>query len=186
MTAAPRRDRLVLAVVGLLLLAGGVLILLRSFGVFGTGVARHRLLTDGQSRFFDQRPWAWALVGAAGALVALLALRWLIAQLRSDRIGAFELEPDPRHGTTVLPAAAVTRALAEEIEGYRGVRSASARLLHDPRHPELLLRVNVEDRSSASAVRTRVEQAALPHAQQAVDLPELPTRILLRHVRAGS
>lgn len=178
---ADRLNRVLLALLGLLLLAGGVMTLVRSFDGFGATLADDPLLGGPQERLFDEySPWAWIAVAAVAALVALLALRWLLAQLRTDRVGNLDLEPDDRRGTTTLHPGAVTTAVCEEIESYRGVRSASARLLHDPRRPELVLHVDLDPRADIAATRRRIEADAVAHTRQALDLDELPTRLVLR------
>ena len=178
---ADRLNRLLVALLGLLLLAGGVLALVRSFGGFGARLADDRLLTDAQTRFAERTsPWFWVAVAAVALLVALLALRWLLAQLRSDRIGDIELEPDPRTGATTLHPGAVTAAVCEEIESYRGLRRARPRLLHDQPHPDLVLDLDLDDRAHLPATRRRIESEAVPHTLQALGLGHLPTRLTLR------
>ena len=91
-----------------------------------------------------------------------------------------ELEPDPRKGATTLRPSAVTTAVCEEIESYRGVRGARARLLHDERHPDLVLDVDLDARADVAATRARIESEAVPHTRQALRLDDLPTRLTLR------
>ena len=178
---ANRLNRTLIALLGLLLLAGGVLTLVRSFGGFGPDLADDPLLPGAATSFAERySPWFWIAVAAGAALLALLALRWLLAQLRTDRIGTMHLEPDVRRGDTTLHPSAVTTAVCEEIEGYRGVRSASARLLHDPRTPDLVLNVDLDERADIGATRRRIETEAVEHTRAALELPELPTRLVLR------
>lgn len=176
---ADRLNRVLVALCGLLLLTGGVLALIRSFGGFGARLADDRLLTDAQTRFADRNAWVWIAVAAGAVLLALLALRWLLAQLRSDRSGTMDLEPDPRKGATTLHPSAVTTAVCQEIESYRGVRSARARLLHDDQHPDLVLDVDLDDRADIAATRSRIETDALAHTRTVLGLTELPTKLTL-------
>lgn len=178
---ALRVDRTVVALLGLLLLAGGVLGLVRSAGGFGRAAADAALVTDGQVSLAERySPWTWVALAVAGALVALLALRWLMAQLRTDGLRTLDLEPDDAHGTTTLQSSAVSTAVREEVEGYRGVSGASASLHDDPHHPRLELRVDVDDRADLVEVRRRVEQEAVAHVRQALELDTLSTRLVLR------
>ena len=176
---ADRLNRVLVALLGLLLLTGGVLALVRSFGGFGARLADDRLLTEGQTRFTEDNAWVWIVVAAVAVLLALLALRWLLAQLRSDRSGTMDLEPDPRKGATTLHPSALTTAVCQEIESYRGVRSARARLLHDDRHPDLVLDVDLDDRADIAATRARIETDALAHARTGLGLSQLPTTLTL-------
>ena len=178
---ALRVDRAVVALLGLLLLVGGVLALVRSAGGFGDRAAKGRVITDGYASLAERySPWTWVVLAVAGLLVALFGLRWLLAQLRTDRLRSLDLEPDDTHGATTLQASAVTTAVTEEVESYRGVRGASASLLHDERRPHLVLQVDVDDRADVAAVRQRVEQEALAHVQQALELDGLTTELVLR------
>ncbi len=178
---ANRLNRTLIALLGLLLLAAGVLTLIRSFGGFGPDLADDPLLSGAETLFAERTsPWFWIAVAAVAALLALLALRWLLAQLRTDRIGMMHLEPDVRRSATTLHPSAVTTAVCEEIESYRGVRAASARLLHDPRTPDLVLDVDLDDRADLTATRRRIETEAVEHTRTALDLPALPTRLTLR------
>lgn len=177
-------DRALIALLGLLLLAGGVLTLVRSLDGFGPRLADDPLLSGAETRFVERNsPWPELAAVAVAVLLALLALRWLFRQLRTQRVGLMDLEPDPRRGATTLHASAVTTAVRDEIEGYRGVRSASARLLNDPRLPDLLLQVDLDPRADIAATRTRIEQEAVAHTRQALGLPDLPTRLTLRPAR---
>lgn len=176
---ADRLNRMLVALCGLLLLSGGVLSLIRSFGGFGARLADDQLLADAQTRFAERNAWFWIVVAAVAVLLALLALRWLLAQLRSDRSGTMDLEPDPRKGATTLHPNAVTAAVCQEIESYRGVQNARARLLHDDRHPDLVLDVELDDRADIAATRTRIETDALAHTRTALGLTELPTKLTL-------
>ena len=178
---ADRLNRVLLALLGLLLLAAGVLTLVRSFGGLGSSLADDPVLGAPQERLFqDYSPWAWIGVAVVAGLLALLALRWLLAQLRTDRAGDLELETDDRRGSTTLHPGAVTAAVCEEVESYRGVRAASARLLHDARHPELVLQVDLEARADIAQTRERVENEAVAHVRQALELAQLRTRLVLR------
>ena len=178
---ADRLNRVLVALLGLLLLVGGVLTLVRSFAGFGARLADDQLLSGAETRFVERySPWSWTVVAVVAALVALLALRWLLAQLRTDRIGPMQLEPDPRGGATTLHPSAVATAVCEEIESYRGVKSARAKLLHDPRRPDLVLSVDLDERADVAATRARIEADAVAHTRQTLGLDDLPTRLTLR------
>ncbi len=103
----------------------------------------------------------------------------MLAQLRSDRIGDIDLEHDPRKGATTLHPSAVTTAVCEEIESYRGVRNARARRLHVRRRPDLVLDVSLDERADIAATRTRIETDADAHTRRTLGLTDLPTRLTL-------
>lgn len=185
-SSADRLNRTLLILLGLLLLAGGVVSLVRSFGGFGTRYARDSMITRAEGRFVDRNgAWVWTVVAVVAVVIALLALRWLLAQLRSDRVGHLDLEPDDRLGATTLQSSAITTAVCEEIESYRGVASAKARLLHSAEQPDLVLEVKLDERADIAATRTRIEQEAIAHARQSLDEPDLRAELLLKPAAAG-
>jgi len=182
---ADRGNRTVLTLLGLLFTAAGAMGLALSYGAFGTDRARRRVLTP-SVRDFAQRNhgWFWLVVAAAAVILALLALRWLAAQLGSDRVGALALERDTRAGATTLQAGAVTSAVTEEVESYRGVRRASARFVGNPVNPDLVLTVTADERADLGVLRDRIEQQAIPHTRQATGRDTLPV-ILRLHLASG-
>lgn len=180
-TATDRLNRRVLSGLGALLTAGGALGLARSLGAFGQASASRPVLTGGMADFAERNDiWFWPLMAIVSLLVALLALRWLLVQLATERVGAVELETDRAHGSTVLRSSALSAAVEEEITTYAGVHGASARLLHDPHRPHLELRVSLEENADVAALRSRIEGEAVTHARQALGMEQLPVRLRLR------
>ncbi len=178
---AHRLNRSALAFLGLLALALGTLGLLLGFGVFGESVRHQEVFRNVIGRFLGRDgAWAWPLIGLVGLLVAALALRWLIAQLRSDRVGDIQLERDRAGGRTELATGALTGALTREVAAYRGVSGAAARLIGDEHHPDLVLSVSLDERADLPAVRHRIEDEALARFREALEQPDLRARVELR------
>ena len=73
----------------------------------------------------------------------------------------------------------MTSAVTEEVESYRGVRRASARLIGHPAAPDLILTVTADERTDLGALRTRIEQQTIAHARQATGR-DLPVQLQLR------
>lgn len=175
------RNRAALTLIGLLLLTAGALGTARSFAVFGRARADNPLLTQAERDYaHHNQGWFWTAVAALAVIFALLGLRWLAAQIGSDRAGNINLEPDPARGITTLHPGAVTDAVSDEIDSYRGVERAAARLLGDPRHPELVLTVTLNDRADLAAVRRRIEEHAIPNVRQALGHGGLPVQLDVR------
>ena len=131
-----RGNRVGLGLLGLILLVAGAAILIRSTGLFGgiLGPPGEPVYSDATVAWVhDQRPWLWLTIAAVGVLVALLALRWLLVQLRSDRLGRLMLDTDhadaPASGRADVPAGAV------DHRGRRGGRCLP-RGPEDPRRPD--------------------------------------------------
>lgn len=175
----PRVDtanRLALTLLGVLLLVTGGLGLALSFRAFGNTPP---LLPRGMRDFARDQPWFWWAVAAACLLVALLALWWLIAQLRVDRATRLDLTTDDRDGLTVVHSSALTDAVENEAEALRGVGGASAQL-REVRGRRLSLAVELTDYADIAQVRQALEDEIVGHARQAVGDPDLPVDIELR------
>lgn len=178
MGTTARLDRLVLLLVGGLLTAAGALALLTGFGVFGDALRQRPVFDNVVGRFFSANGWwLWPAIAALMLLLAYLAYRWLRGQLRPTSVRQLELEPSSRDGQTSVVGAAVTDAVAGEIEHYRGVVGVRSRLTGSETQPELRLRVRIEDRADIAALRSRIESAAIGRAREALEAPQLPVRL---------
>jgi hypothetical protein len=180
-----RLNRTVLALLGLLCLAAGGVVLL-----VGTGLLGNRSPIPADAPLLPAGPplpgWGPAVVAAVAILIGLLALRWLIAQtIRRPASSNWQLSPDTTTGTTRIDSDAAVGPLADEIEDYPGVRSATARLTGPHQHPHLYLRVSADDHADIADLRRHIGSNAIPRLTQALNLPGLPADILLRLVSAS-
>jgi hypothetical protein len=177
---ADRTNRIMLTLFGLLLLFTGVAGLVTSVGGFGKTFSHRALFENRVSRWIgDHGHWLWPLAGILGLVVALLALRWLVALLFSgDRAGDLYIKTeDRRAGRTTLRPGALSDAISTEIESYRGVDTAKARVLGDPGDPHLAIAVTANADANVAALRHRLETGALSHARQALGVPHLPIQL---------
>lgn len=172
-----RTNRVVLALIGLILLAAGALALLVRFGVFGPDLAAEPVLGSDVVDFVDRSGWFWLVVGAVAAVLALLSLCWLLIQARSNRLGTVRIVEDTGGGPTILAAGALTDALEAEIAGCRGVHGVAAHLSEPSSGRLISIRVALDGRVSAAAVYEELSSTAIPHARQAVSAPELSVRV---------
>ena len=176
---ADRTNRIMLLLFALLLIAVGLDAGAASIGVYGTST-EHRTLLDNPTAHFIGRngDWLWPVAAVAALIVALLALRWLFALLFStDRSGDLVIQSSTGAGRTTLANGALTDAVVEEIEGYRGVNTARARLIGDREDPELVVTAALEETADFTALRQRIEAEALTHARQALGNMALPTQL---------
>lgn len=151
---ADRLNRLLLALLGLLLLAAGAAVLLAGSGLLGDGVSRRRLVHPELSDFVARHgQWLWPLLAVLAVLLSLLALRWLLLQLRTDRVDAVDLTQVRRNGETHVDAAAVTSTLVDAVEQCPGVDAATARLVRVRGSDQLLLHVRLADRADLAGTR---------------------------------
>jgi hypothetical protein len=178
----PRADtanRIALAALGLLLIIGAGAGLALGLGAWGPAVADRPVLDPALRDLAGRSGWLWAAIAAAGLVVAALACRWLVVQLRTDRVRVLELESDPRTGDTTIPASALTDAVATEISGYRGVRRVGARIIGTAAYPRVVLHVDLADRAPIGEVRRRIGDEAIAHLRAALQDPGLPVQLEL-------
>jgi hypothetical protein len=193
-----RGNRIGLGVVGVLLLAAGGYALARSLGAFGREQADAPVYSERTASWIHaQQPWIWITLAALGVIVALLALRWLLVQLRTERLGriamdtgldtALGADPDAHPddagdvaaGRTALPTSALTAAIGQEIDSYPGVRAVTVHVAGRPDRPELRLEVTIDADADPARIRTRIVDEAISHARAALDTQFLPTQLLL-------
>ncbi|MCY7365538.1 MAG: alkaline shock response membrane anchor protein AmaP [Frankiaceae bacterium] len=158
---ADRLNRVVLTLLGLLLLSLGVLGLLPALGVLGERSDDLVLPRDVEDFVTNNAGWLWPLVALLLVLLALIALRWLVQQLRTDRVGDLDLTRDRANGETHLRASAVTDALTTAVEQMPGVESAAARVIRRHGSRVLLLKVRLADRADAAQVRRALAHGPL-------------------------
>jgi hypothetical protein len=172
-------NRVMLTVLGLLLLAAGGLGLALSAGVFGARRATYPVLRREVSTFPDGRPWFWWAVAGVFLVIAVLALLWLLAQLKTDRTTRLDRTTNARDGYTTLHAGALTHAIAHEAVGITGVIGASANV-REHRGQHVFLRVELAGSADIAEVRTRLEDEVVVHLREGVGDPRFPVTIQLR------
>ena len=103
---ADRTNRIMLLLLALLLIAAGAAAGAASIGAFGTTTRHSPLVANPAGHFIGtQGGWLWPVAALAAAIVALLALRWLLALLFStDRAGDLPITPGGSAGRTTLAA----------------------------------------------------------------------------------
>lgn len=176
---ADRTNRVVAVLIAIAMVTAGAIGLAVSRGAFGP-VTQHGALTANRVGAFVDRntAWFWPVVALVAVLVVVLALRWLKALLFStDRVGSLSIPAGSRPGRTTLTPRALTDAVAQEIQGYRGVDAARARLVGDPHAPRLVVAASLQETADLAALRHRIETGAVAHARTAVGNPTLPTRL---------
>ena len=176
---ADRINRTALVLLALLLIAAGGAAGAAALGVSGPFTEHSKLMANPTGRYIGtQGAWLWPAAAAAAVIIALLALRWLLALLFStDRTGDLPVRAEGQLGRTVLAAGALTDAVTGEIEGYPGVYSARARLIGDPADPRLVVTTVLEQNADLVALRQRIESRALTHARTALDNQSLPVQL---------
>lgn len=147
-----RRNRVVLAVVGLLLFVGGGLSACLGAGLFGTARSNQAVFDHTVIRWWDQGGWiSFALVGAVGALALVLGAFLSLSQLpRNDgrqRTPNVTFRPtEGTKGETTLRSPALSHGLEADLERIPDVDDAMVGLFGPYPTIELRAVLTVGDR----------------------------------------
>lgn len=121
-------DRLAVLVAAVLALALGILTLLWWSGRWSA--LPDQIDAGPLLDVLGQPWWPWA-AGIVGLGLVLVGLRWLVAHLRSQRIGRMALPGSNKEGRLTADARPVAKAAGEALGQVRGVRSSRATISHD-------------------------------------------------------
>lgn len=183
-------DRLVLALLGLVLLVTGLLALAWRAGwaerwwpagPAGDGWS-DRLPTVDATGLVEAAWWPWACLGAA-LLLVLVGLRWLLAQLpgRVDR--RFTLAGSDAAGRLRVDLGAVADAAADDLAVDAAVRSSSGRVAHDGRRRCVDLVAAVDPHADLASVRRAVDATVARLGGALGDA--VPVRVRVEVARGG-
>ncbi|WP_329107066.1 alkaline shock response membrane anchor protein AmaP [Streptomyces sp. NBC_01439] len=183
-------NRVLLALTGIVLLGAGILVLAGGFNLY----QRWQVappdgwpLTDpygvplddtDRTRWTDQ-DWWWPAVIAALALITLLALWWLLAQLRRTHPGNLPVGAPTAVDGVELREHALSDALAADTRHLTGVHEAHARMAGSSRHPEAHLDLTLAPDSDPATVLADLCDGPLDQARQSLGRP-LPARARLQ------
>lgn len=179
-------NRVVLALLGLTLLALAALGLARGLGLLGVYPPTEPLLADGVlPDAWADGWWAVPSIIALALVLALLSLRWLLHQLSRDRVRHLEVDPTRRGGETWLRAPAVAEAVEQEVEKIPGVDSATMRLTGTAGRHRHRLVVNLNDRADVAAVRSSLTTTTVPQIRRSLDFeqPDVDVELVLASPR---
>jgi len=176
---ADRTNRVALILFGVLVLVAGAAGMAASTGVFGPAFSRRTLFDNRAGTYIGHHGgWLWPAVAGACLLLALAALRWILALLVStDRAGDIVIPIGTGQGTTVLQPAALTGALTAEVSSYHGVETARGRVIGDGHDPGIVLTVTPAPAADLAALHRRIETEALAHAREALGKPAMPIQL---------
>lgn len=170
-------NRVLLGLVGLVVLAAGAVAITTNTGVL-TVVDRGGRLAPGAA---PPPTWVLYVVAAGGVVVALLALRWLLAQLTpAAKSSTWRWEDEPDAGRTELSTSIATTPFVTDVTACPGVHTARAALTGPEEAPRLAVVVNVEQDAHVGDVRQHISTVALPRLRQALDLAAIPTTVEFR------
>ncbi|WP_380166355.1 alkaline shock response membrane anchor protein AmaP [Jannaschia sp. R86511] len=192
MSSRPGRlNRTLLALLGAVLLLSGAAVLALATGALsgvlpGLAPPDQPVLPEAALGYLLEQPWVPVAVAALGVLVALLGLRWLLAQLpRRSGTGRIGLGGEPGRGVTRLDASTVADAVEHDVEGYAGVRSAHAAVSGGRSQTTLTLSLVVDPGTDLRALTERVRDHAQARLARALGVDEVRGRLLVTTGRGG-
>jgi hypothetical protein len=172
-------DRTLTIILGLVLLAGGVLAALVGFGVFGSYRAQRPLLDPMITSWFAQHSVAgrWIAIGV-GVVLLLLGLWWAARSLRPEPRPDVTLSESPGERPTVEHAA-ICDAVRHDAETVSGVSRARVRLVGTSERPALRLNLSLVEGSDVRDVWAELDGRVLARARQAFGVSALPSAVRL-------
>ncbi|WP_405719774.1 alkaline shock response membrane anchor protein AmaP [Streptomyces sp. NBC_01537] len=184
-------NRILLALAGVVLLGGGLLVLAGGLDIYRRWnltppadwplSAPHDVLLSraDRTRWTDES-WWWPTVIAALALVVLLSLWWLLAQRHQRRPGRLPVGGTPPQDGVELRDQALNAALAADAGQLPGVHRAKARLTGRPTGPQARLTLLLTPDSAPTAVLDALRRGPLEHARESAGWEDLPAEVRLR------
>ncbi|WP_329787043.1 alkaline shock response membrane anchor protein AmaP [Lentzea sp. DG1S-22] len=118
------------------------------------------------------------VVAAVAVLLALLCLRWLVAQVPRREVTSWRWADEA--GATRLSTSTAVAPFADEVTAYPGVRKVDAELTGPHTAPRLALVVRAHGDADLRDIRRRIDDEGLPRLREALEAPELPTTIEFR------
>ncbi|MFK0235227.1 alkaline shock response membrane anchor protein AmaP [Streptomyces vinaceus] len=176
-------NRIVLGVIGTVLLVAGVGLLAAP----GPLVGRHEPLLGAatRERYWHAEGWWWWAVLGGLAVCVLLALWWLLAQLRRSRLPAVVV--DTGDGAfAVLRGRALEEVVAAEAGALDGVARCGVALRGRPGRrgrrtgPRMRVDVELEPHAVPADALAGLAGPVLGHARRSAGLPELPAEARFR------
>jgi hypothetical protein len=180
-------NRVVLGVVGLVLLVVGGSVLAVGLGLnppsWWIHDGRHDVLLDDTERTrWEGHGWWWPTVLAVLAVLVLLALWWLTANLRRHRLTEVLVDTGDGEGA-MLRGRALEGVLAGEATELDGVSHAHVQLTGRRNAPETRVRLLLEPHVDPGTALHHLTAEALTHARNSAGLASLPAEVRMKAVK---
>ncbi|MBT2490048.1 alkaline shock response membrane anchor protein AmaP, partial [Streptomyces sp. ISL-96] len=143
------------------------------------------LLSEADRTRWRGEGWWWPAVIAVLAVLVLLALWWLLAQLRRHRLAEVLVDSGDGEGA-VLRGRALEHALAEEAQTLDGVERAHVTLTGRREAPRTRVALLLEPHAEPAETLSGLTHGALAHARDSAALDALPAEVRLREVKHGA
>ena len=95
---------------------------------------------------------------------------WLLRQFSSsNRARTYGISHETDHGSTVLSTDALGRAIEEQIEEFPGVSSASVKFFGARVAPEMMVQIDIDDRTDVRKLVDRLESEVARDVETTLD-----------------
>lgn len=153
-------NRMWLIIIGVILLAGGVLWLLLATGiaaaVFGMAASNDTVVAPRLAHAFHSPVVAVALA-VIGIILVLAGLAWIIVQIpRRNVAKPYRLHHDPEAGISSCSPDVLSRAVDTQVEKLPGVSKATSIVRGASTSPELILRLTTTERADIQNLISRI------------------------------
>ncbi|MFD0024647.1 alkaline shock response membrane anchor protein AmaP [Streptomyces sp. NPDC058382] len=180
-------NRVLLGLAGLVLVCVGGGVLAAALGLsvpsWWPWYGKHDVLLSRADRFrWRSEGWWWPTVIAVLAVLVVLALWWLLAQLRRGRLSEVLVDSGDGEGA-LLRGRALEGVLAGEAEGLDGVARAQAVLTGRRSTPQARIRMLMEPHAAPDAALGRLADEVLAHGRDSAGLDRLPAEVRLKAVK---
>lgn len=140
------------------------------------------LLSEADRDRWRGEGWWWPTVIAVLAVLVVLALWWLLAQLRRSRLAEVLVDSGDGEGA-LLRGRALEGVLASEAGALDGVARAQVVLTGKRSTPSARIRLLMEPHAVPDEALSRLSGEALAHARDSAGLAALPAEVRLKAVK---
>ncbi|MDQ0797108.1 alkaline shock response membrane anchor protein AmaP [Streptomyces sp. B1I3] len=180
-------NRVLLGLAGLILLVVGGAVLVTGLGVsvpswWPFEGKSDVLLSKGDRYRWRDEGWWWPTVIAVLAVLVVLALWWLFAQLRRARLAEVLVDSGDGEGA-LLRGKALEGVLGDEAGAMDGVSAAKVSLTGRRTAPQARVRLLLEPHAAPEQALRGLSEGALEHARTSAGLDELPAEVRLKAVK---
>ncbi|MFD3512407.1 alkaline shock response membrane anchor protein AmaP [Streptomyces sp. NPDC058657] len=136
-----------------------------------------------RSRWRDEG-WWWPVVIGVLAVCALLALWWLVAQLRRRRLAVLRVSGGDT-GAVLLRGRALERVLGEEAEAVPGVERAEVAVTGRRDAPRVRVGLTLGESAAPAGTVAEVARGAVARARESVRVGRLPAEVRVKGMGRG-
>ncbi|WP_028800151.1 alkaline shock response membrane anchor protein AmaP [Streptomyces sp. 142MFCol3.1] len=180
-------NRLLLAVSGLVLLGGGLLVLAAGLDLYRRlhlappadwpwATPHDVLLSRADRTRWSDQGWWWPAVIAGLFLTVVLALLWLLAQVRRHRPDSVDLGGTRPPDNVELRASALSDAITTETRALTDVEHAHVHISGRPAHPRLRVALTLTEHGAPGPVLQALCTGPVARARDCTGVAHLPAR----------